>query len=671
MDDEPGVERRLAAILAADVVGYSRLMEADEVGTHARLKALRKEFIEPRIAEHHGRIVKLTGDGALVEFPSVVEAVLCAVDVQRIITEHDSEMPSDQRLEFRVGVNLGDVIIEDDDIYGDGVNVAARLQTLADPGGVCVSRTVYNHVRNKVALAFEPMGEHKVKNIAEPITVYRVVPGPGGAAKRRPLGLASPLRGRRPAAVAAAVVLVLAAGAVAGGYAFWWSSATPAVGAPEGAGGGVAQAKPALPLPDKPSIAVLPFENLSGDPKQERLAGGLTEDVITDLSRFRELFVIARNSTEVYKGKPVDVRHVARELGVQYVLEGSLQIDGDQVRITAQLIDGTTGNHVWAERYDRPLDDVFVVQDEVTKKIAGTLAPSMSGVLTRAGRDSARRKPPESLQAYENYLLGIEHKHRFTPEDNQKALELLSKAIELDPGLARAYVGLALAHGVAIENGWTTSYPNTLDAMLKALRQALALDPSDGQAHLTLALYHMYVGGFEQGLAETEKALSLNPNDADVLVIAAAIVPWFGRSELASQLADRAVRINPTYPDWYKLNLLLAYYFAGQYDKAIAATQSNLSPASYDYVYRPLAYAQTGRKAEAQAASTELFQRYPEHSAERFLSDTGPFARDVELNLFLDGHRKAGLPLCATEAQLAKYPDMKRLEQCDAERARS
>jgi TolB-like protein/Flp pilus assembly protein TadD len=424
-------------------------------------------------------------------------------------------------------------------------------------------------------------------------------------------------------------------------------------------------------LPDKPSIAVLPFENLSGDPRQERLAGGLTEDVITDLSRFRELFVIARNSTEVYKGEPVDVRQVARDLGVQYVLEGSLQIDGDQVRITAQLIDATTGNHVWAERYDRPLDDMFAVQDEVTQKIAGSLGPGMGGALMRAGRESARRKPPENLQAYENYLLGIEHKHRFTEEDNKKALELLNKATELDPGFARAYVGLALTHGVAVENGWTTSYPDALDAMLKAVRKALALDPSDGQAHLTLALYCMYVGSFEQGLAETEKALSLNPNDADVLVIAAAIVPWFGRSEGAEDLADRAVRINPNYPEWYKLNLMLAYYFADEYNKALAATQGNLTPASYDYVYRPLIYALLDRKAEAKTAITELLQHYPEYSAERFLSDTGPFARDVELNRFLDGNRKAGLPLCTTEAQLAQRPDMQRLEQCEAQRAKS
>ena len=308
--------------------------------------------------------------------------MLCAVDVQRIIAERNADVPQDQRIEFRIGVNLGDVIIEDDDIYGDGVNVAARLETLAEPGGICVSRTVYNHVKNKVGLTFEPMGEHKVKNIAEPITVYRVLPGSAGAASVRTL-VGSALGRRRLVAVAAAVAVLLAAGAAGAWYALWRPGSEPLTSA-------VAEAasEAALPLPDKPSIAVLPFANLSEDPKQERLAGGLTEDVITDLSRFRELFVIARNSTEVYKGKPVDVRQVARELGVQYVLEGSLQIDGDQVRVTAQLIDGTTGNHVWAERYDRPLDDVFAIQDEVTQTDRGVTGAVMHGVVARAGRET-------------------------------------------------------------------------------------------------------------------------------------------------------------------------------------------------------------------------------------------------------------------------------------------
>jgi TolB-like protein/class 3 adenylate cyclase/tetratricopeptide (TPR) repeat protein len=660
-----GVERRLAAILAADVVGYSRLMEVDEAGTHARLKALRKEFIEPRIAEHRGRIVKLTGDGALVEFGSVVEAVVCAVDVQRIVAERNADTPQDQRIEFRIGVNLGDVIIEDDDIYGDGVNVAARLETLADPGGICVSRTVYNHVKNKVGLAFEPMGEHKVKNIAEPITVYRVLPGPGRAASIRSF-VPPAFSQRRLAAIAAAVVVLLSAGAAGAWYALWRPNSEPPTTVVT-----EAEAEPALPLPDKPSIAVLPFDNLSGDPRQERLAGGLTEDVITDLSRFRELFVIARNSTEAYKGKPVDVRQVARELGVRYVLEGSLQIDGDQVRITAQLIDGTTGNHVWAERYERPLDDVFAVQDEVTKKIAGTLAPSMGGVLARAERESARRKPPESLQAYENYLLGIEHKHRYTPEDNKKALELLTKATELDPGFARAYVGLAIANYLAIDNGWTSSRKESLDDALSALKKALALAPSDNQAHQMLGVYYLYVGDLERSLAEHEKALSLNPNDADVLILTAWNMPWFGRPEQGLELANRAMRLNPNYPDWYNSPLLCVYFYAGRYDLALATTHNRLNPELWDFVYRPLIYAQLGRESDAAAALSDLLQRNPEYSAERWLNDTGWFSRDVEQDLFLYSHEKAGLPICATEAQLAKYPDMKRLEQCEAERAKS
>jgi TolB-like protein/class 3 adenylate cyclase len=445
----PRTERKLAAILAADVVGYSRLVGDDEAGTITRLRKLRKDFIEPVIADYHGRVVKLMGDGALVEFASAVDAVECAVAIQTGVAQREAVLPDDRRLAFRIGINVGDIIVEDGDILGDGVNVAARLEGLAEPGGICIARNVWNQVKAKLGLPFEPMGEHRVKNIAEPVTVYRVNLEAGGGALRR----RSPWRPHRWQAAAAALVLVLVAGATGAWYTLWRPLPVPAPVATIAASTGAAEARPALPLPDKPSIAVLPFENLSGDPKQERLAGGITEDVITDLSRFHELFVIARNSTEVYKGKPVDVREVARDLGVRYVLEGSLQIEGDRVRITAQLIDATTGNHVWADRYDRPLEDVFAVQDEVTQKIASTLAAPWGGVLTQAGRESARRKPPQNLQAYDYYLLGIEHKHRFTEEDNKKAHELLAKAIEIDPGFVRAYVGVAAADSVDIDNG--------------------------------------------------------------------------------------------------------------------------------------------------------------------------------------------------------------------------
>ena len=595
----PRTDRKLAAILAADVVGYSRLVGNDEAGTIARVKALRKECLEPLVAEYHGRVVKLMGDGALVEFASAVDAVECAVAIQKGVAEREAAEPEDRRIAFRIGINVGDIIVEEGDIFGDGVNIAARLEGLAEPGGICVARNVHDQVKAKLGLAFEPMGEHRVKNIAEPITVYRVnLDSPGHTRLRRPLWVQ-----RRWQFAAAGVVLILALGAGTAWYAMR-PSAPEAIG-PEGTGV-AAERKPALPLPDKPSIAVLPFENLSDDPKQERLAGGLTEDVITDLSRFRELFVIARNSTEVYRGKPVDVRQVGRELGVQYVLEGSLQINGDQVRITAQLINATTGNHVWAERYDRPLEDIFVVQDEVRQKIAGTLATPTGGVLTEAERESARRKPPENLQAYDNYLLGIEYKHRFTKEDNQKAHQLLTKAIELDPGFARAYVGLAMADGVAIDNGWTKSRQESLDNMLKAVRTALTLDPSDNQAHLFLGTYYMYVGDLEQSLAEHDKALRLNPNDADALVTSAGDMTWFGRPAQAAELADRAARINPNYPDWYGWGLLLAYFYDGQYDRALAVTRSRLNPDIWDYIYRPLIYAELGRKTEAASAVSEL-----------------------------------------------------------------
>jgi TolB-like protein/class 3 adenylate cyclase/tetratricopeptide (TPR) repeat protein len=657
----PRVDRRLAAIMAMDVVGYSRLIGADEAGTLARVKSHRVELAEPLIAKHRGRVVKLTGDGTLVEFASAVEAVECAAAIQAGIAEREATEPQVWRIRYRIGINIGDIVLEDGDIFGDGVNVAARLEGLAEPDGICIARNVYDQVKTKLELGFEPMGEHRVKNIAEPIVVYRVLPRPGGA-RTRPAAIAWAVRGRQPA-IAAAAALIVAAAMAGAWYTFWGPALEPGVPVVT-----EAAARPALSLPDKPSIAVLPFDNLSGDPRQERLAGGLTEDVITDLSRFRELFVIARNSTEVYKGKAVDVRQVARELGVQYVLEGSLQTDGEQVRITAQLINGGTGNHVWAERYDRPLANVFVVQDEVTKKIAGTLAPSMGGVLTRAGRDSARRKPPESLQAYENYLLGMEYLARLTPQDNQKAQELLTKAIEVDLSFARAYVGLAWVHVVALDNGWA-SRQDSLDKMSKALRTAIALDSSDGLAHVALGAYYSYFGDSEHGLAELEKAVTLNPNDADVLMEAAMMMTWFGTPEQAAELAEKAVRLNPNHPEYYNRGLLFAYFYTGQYERALAATQRKLTLDIYDYVYRPLIYAQLGRKADVATALSDLVKRDPDYSAERMLSNTGPYARDIELNRFLDSHRKVGLPLCASEGQLAKYPDMLRMPQCEAQRA--
>ena len=385
------VERRLAAILAADMVGYSRLMEADEAETIARQKALRKELIDPKIAEHNGRIVKTTGDGVLVEFASVVDATECAVAIQRAIVEREADVPEERRIQYRVGINLGDIVIDGDDILGDGVNIAARLEGLAEPGGICVSGNVHEQLAGKIVLDFEDLGEQRVKNIKKPVRVYRVR-----------------LDGR---------------------------------GADMG---------PALELPDKPSIAVLPFENMSGDPEQEYFSDGIAEDIITGLSRNRGVFVIARNSTFTYKGAAVDARQVARELGVRYVLEGSVRKAGSRVRITAQLVDAATGNHVWAERYDRELEDIFAVQDDITQNIVAAIGPE----LVSAEIQRARRKDPKRLDAWDCTMRATWHFARVTREDMEEARRLALKAIELDPGAAPAFSVLAITHVRGAVNGW-------------------------------------------------------------------------------------------------------------------------------------------------------------------------------------------------------------------------
>jgi TolB-like protein/class 3 adenylate cyclase len=375
------VERRLAAVLAADVAGYSRLMGHDEEGTLARLKALRKTLVDPKIAERRGRIVKTTGDGMLVEFPSIVDAVCCAVEVQRAMIEGNAEVPQESRIEFRLGVNLGDIITDGDDIHGDGVNIAARLETLAEPGGICVSQTVVNHVRGKVPFDVKDVGEQVLKNIARPIHVFHLVTD----LNRQDVG----------------------------------STLTTAT----------------LALPDKPSIAVLPFQNISGDPEQEYFADGIVEDIITALSRFSELFVIARNSSFTYKGRAVDVKQVGRELGVRYVLEGSVRKAGNRVRITGELIDAATNAHLWADHFDGRLDDIFDLQDEITVSVVGAIAPK----LQQAEIERAKRKPTESLDAYDYYLRGLASAHRLTKEAISEALRLFYKATDLDPDFGSAY----------------------------------------------------------------------------------------------------------------------------------------------------------------------------------------------------------------------------------------
>ncbi len=423
------VDRRLAAILAADVVGFSRLVGRDEEGTIARLKALRQELIDPSIARHGGRIVKTMGDGVLVEYPSVVDAVRNAAELQQAIAGHEADGPEDDRIRFRIGVNLGDIVIDGDDILGDGVNVAARLEALSEPNGVCISGAAFDQVDGKLDLAFDDLGEREMKNIRKPVRVYRVRMD----------------RGRAEAATAG-------------------EAAT-------------------LAMPDKPSIAVLPFENMSGDPEQDYFSDGITEDLITALSRIRWFFVIARNSTFAYKGRGVDVREVARELGVRYVIEGSVRKAGNRVRLTAQLIDGPTGTHVWATRYDRDLEDIFAVQDELTQTVVGAIEPELS----KAEQERARLKKPEALDVWDIYLRGMSSLNALTGESLAEAEKTFARAIALDSGFAGAVAGLAEVHYYTVVLGLAADPDAARRAALEAARRAAELDREDAGAHCTWA----------------------------------------------------------------------------------------------------------------------------------------------------------------------------------------
>lgn len=482
-------------------------------------------------------------------------------------------------------------------------------------------------------------------------------------------GVSPPVRGDWGAPWWSVAALAAVLALVTAGLAIWWYSARPqepvtASASPAGA----AVAKAVLPLPDKPSIAVLPFKNLSGNERYERLADGITEDIITDLSRFRDLFVIARNSTFAYKEKPIDVRQLARELGVQYVLEGSVQTDGDQVRVTAQLIDAAIGDHVWSERYDRSLDEIFSIQDEVTQTTAASLAGQHGG-LARARREVARRKPPNNLQAYDYYNLGMEAKHHFSKKNNREAQALFRKALDLDPNFARAYVGLAHTYNLEVDMGFGDSYQESMDNWLKAARKAIALDPDDAEARFLLGWYYAFLNDHDRAVAELDTALELNPNNPDVLAIASMMLNKAGQPKRALGLVQLAIRLNPHHPDWYYGALRDVYFHNRRFEEAIAAANRRLYPNPvYDPQVRAMSHALLGRAPDAAREVKLLLEANPDYSAEKFLSDTGTYARDTELNLFLEGHRKARLPICATAAQFAKYPDMKRLPQCEAER---
>ncbi len=560
---EEGVERRLTTILAADVVGYSRLMAADEAGTLAQLKTHRKELIEPKTAEYHGRVVKLMGDGTLMEFGSVVDAVNFAVDLQRAMAGRNVDVPEDRRITYRIGINIGDIIVEGEDIYGDGVNVAARLEALAEPGGICVSRTVFNHVKGKVEAGFEDLGEKEVKNIPEPVRVFSVVPD-GKSAAPSAAPVEAPVKAAPSRLPLMAVGLVLSL-LVIGGLV-WWQPWAPDVEP-------ASRARMAFPLPEKPSIAVLAFDNMSGDPKQEYFADGITDNIITELSRFRNLVVVGRNSTFTYKGKAVKVQRVSEDLGVQYVLEGSVQRSKDRIRINVQLIDAITGRHLWAERYDKELNDLFAVQDEVTRQIVATLATE-SGRLAKAWQERTARKGTESLNAYELDLRGWQAIGPWTKEAFASAEKLFEEAIAADPEYARPYATLALILVWQVYAGLSESPDESITRARDLAREAIARDDAESWGHWALGAVYLKQGLHDQAIAEYERALELNPNDADVLVESAWPLAWSGRPEEGIENARTAMRLNPRYADWYLWALGVAYFEGRRYEEAIATFES-------------------------------------------------------------------------------------------------
>ncbi len=584
--EKASVERRLAAVLAADVVGYSRLMEADETGTLARLRSVRLELIDPAIEKCRGRVIKTTGDGMLVEFQSVTEAVRCAAEFQRRMAERNEDAPA-SGLVFRIGINLGDVIVENNDIFGDGVNVAARLESIAEPGGICVSAAVRDQVGDRLDVRFEDLGEHNVKNITRPIRVFRV----------RYDGEES-------------------------------VTAAPA--------GGVSHKETQTRVP---SIAVLPFVNMSGDPEQEFFADGLTEDIITEVSRFRDLLVISRNAVFVHKGKPVTARGIAKELGVDYVVEGSVRKASDRVRVTVQLIDGETETHVWAERYDRKLEDIFAIQDEVTAAIVSTLR----GRVEEATHQRAKRKRTENMEAYEYVLAGKVLHHRSQWESNQDAMGMLERAIAADPKYAHAHAWKACVLGQRFVYGWFDDPEVLLKGITSELETALSLDENDADVHRILAAVHLTFNRFDKAQYHQERALELSPNYDLVVVQQGEMLTWLGRPEEGIEWIRKAMRLNPYHPERFWNHLGRAQYAAHLYADAMQSFGRITKPDHTHYAFLAAAAAQMGDGAAAEANRREVLARAPDFTVAAYLA-TLHYKREADREHHREGLLKAGLP---------------------------
>jgi adenylate cyclase len=600
------LERRLAAILAADVAGYSRLMREDEHGTLERLTDLRRDVLAPLIAEHRGRVVKLMGDGLLVEFASVVDAVTCAVAWQDRVAERQAETEEDEKLAFRIGINLGDVIVEDGDIHGDGVNIAARLEGLAEPGGICVAGTVFDHAKGKVELTFDDLGEQQVKSIPEPVRVY-ALGGSGIKSSRQPRHR----KGSRDQQTPVASVIGID-----------------------------------LSLPDIPSVAVLPFTNMSADPEQEFFSDGITEDIITALSKISSLLIVARNSTFTYKGQAVDVKRVSREQGVRYVLEGSVRKAGNRVRVTAQLIDAASSHHVWAERYDRELDDIFAVQDEITREVVVALDVHLrEGEQARVWSGGTK-----SIEAWECVRLGQEALNRVKLEDRIEARRLFDRALELDKAYPMAWfsLGAYYFHEAEYGIGYETAADRepVIESSIECCKKALELDPSCAEAYALLGLCQLSKREYDKAISSSEKAVALAPNQAENLAMAAAAMNKPGRPDRSFELIKKAMRLCPIYPSWYLSVLGLSCRLLGRNELAVAVYEEAIkrnpdnTPTNVNLA---ATLGELGREEEAKMRASRVLQLQPDFSIGRYVERLA-YRDEAQLDRLINGLRKAGLP---------------------------
>lgn len=626
--------RRLAAIMSADAAGYTRLVRADEAGTRKTLRTLFDDVFAPAIAGHGGRIVKTMGDGLLAEFKSVVDAVECAVVLQARLAAENADRPAERRIDFRIGVNLGDVIVEGDDIHGDGVNVAARLEQLAAPGGVAISGGAFDEVRARLPYRFADMGPQQVRNIVEPIQAYRLVRDDRAGADAFPTVATDAPGGGLPSARVMAMALMAFALVLAGGFGLWrtWQ--------PDFARASVENM--AFPLPDKPSIAVLPLDDVSGDAEQAYFADGLTEDVITRLAGFENLFVIARSSTEKYRGRAADIRHVAEDLGVQYVLEGSVRRAGDDLRVTVRLVDALKGANIWAESYDRKMVEVFAVQDEITYEVVSRLASNvMAAEFSRQSGEGTR-----DIEAYDLFLRGWHVMQVLTPKTNAQGIDLMQRAIARDPNYARAIGLLALGHAQSARFRWTEDPSIAAKTGLELARRAVEMAPDDDFTLRMLGSVLRLIGDHDEAIEVNQKALARSPSNPQILLGLALTYAYAGRPQEALESIVTAVRLDPYSPSPARFQFRgVALYVNGDYEAAVedfARFQKANPDLVISYQFLAAAYGQLGRAQEAAATRQEVLKRIPNFTIDGFLKSA--HLRGIARERVVEGMRKAGFP---------------------------